>query len=65
MADKIFWLEKIPSRESLEQLSLSRVDIYHLCSAAPESHAERLYDATKNFLEDHCQSIIKVVVDSR
>jgi hypothetical protein len=36
------------------------IDIYHLCKASPESHAERLYEETKKFLEDHCTSMNKV-----
>jgi len=37
------------------------VDIYDLCAATPDSHAERLYEETKKFLEDHCKSMRKVV----
>ncbi len=37
------------------------IDIYHLCAATPDSHAERLYEETKKFLEDHCKTMRKVV----
>ncbi len=37
------------------------VDIYDLCASTPNSHAERLYEETKKFLEDHCKSMKKVV----
>lgn len=36
------------------------IDIYYLCVATPDSHAERLYEETKKFLEDHCKSMKKV-----
>ena len=36
------------------------IDIYHLCAATPDSHAERLYEETKRFLEEHCKSMKKV-----
>jgi hypothetical protein len=36
------------------------VDIYNLCAATPDSYAERLYEETKKFLEDHCKSMKKV-----
>ena len=39
----------------------SFIDIYNLCAATPDSHAERLYDETKKFLEDHCNFMKKVV----
>lgn len=60
MAYKIFWFDEFPSRATHMQ-TFSHLDIYHLCSATPDSHAERLYDKTKEFLEGHCQSIQQVI----
>ncbi|CAF2675205.1 unnamed protein product [Rotaria sp. Silwood2] len=40
------------------------VDIYYLCVATPDSHAERLYEETKKFLEDHCKSMKKEISES-
>ena len=37
-------------------------DIYYLCVATPDSHAERLYEETKKFLEEHCRSMKKVLL---
>ncbi|CAF0895622.1 unnamed protein product [Adineta ricciae] len=39
-------------------------DIYYLCVATPDSHAERLYEETKKFLEEHCQSMKKDISES-
>ncbi|CAF1220958.1 unnamed protein product [Rotaria sordida] len=39
-------------------------DIYYLCVATPDSHAERLYEETKKFLEDHCKSMKKEISES-
>ncbi|CAF3582944.1 unnamed protein product [Adineta steineri] len=39
-------------------------DIYYLCVATPDSHAERLYEETKKFLEDHCKSMKKDIAES-
>ena len=43
---------------------LIHLDIYHLCSASPESYAERLYEETKKFLEEHCISMKKEIEQS-
>jgi cullin 2 len=39
------------------------IDIYYVCVATPDSHAERLYEETKKFLEDHCKSMKKVFIN--
>ncbi|CAF3491841.1 unnamed protein product [Rotaria sp. Silwood1] len=39
-------------------------DIYYLCVATPDSHAERLYEETKKFLEEHCKSMKKEISES-
>ncbi|CAF3406902.1 unnamed protein product [Rotaria sp. Silwood1] len=39
-------------------------DIYDLCAATPDSYAERLYEETKKFLEDHCRSMEKDIAES-
>lgn len=36
-------------------------DVYHLCVATPESQAERLYDATKQYLNEHVKNLYKEV----
>ncbi|UJR20964.1 hypothetical protein I4U23_024070 [Adineta vaga] len=39
-------------------------DIYDLCSARPDSHAETLYNETKTFLEEHCKFINQEIIES-
>jgi hypothetical protein len=60
MADKIFWFDKEECLLKICRLFIY-VDIYDLCASTPNSHAERLYEETKKFLEDHCKSMKKVV----
>lgn len=38
-------------------------EIYALTVAVPESHAERLYESTKKFLETHVKDIYQIVVN--
>ncbi len=52
--------ERISFKRYIYILFIS-VDIYDLCAATPDSHAERLYEETKKFLEDHCKFMKKVV----
>ncbi|CAF1020048.1 unnamed protein product [Rotaria sordida] len=39
-------------------------DIYDMCAATPDSYAEKLYEETTKFLEDHCISMKKDIVES-
>ncbi len=56
MANKIFWYD----RKRIYYIRFISIDIYDLCAATPDSYAERLYEETKKFLEDHCISMKKV-----
>ena len=38
-----------------------RPDVYSLCVAYPEPLADRLYNETKAFLEDHVSNLLKQV----
>ena len=37
-------------------------DVYSLCVAYPEPLADRLYNETKAFLEDHVSNLLKQVI---
>jgi len=64
MARKIFWFEKKNFIILLNKYFFFSIDIYYLCVATPDSHAERLYEETKKFLEDHCKSMKKEISES-
>lgn len=41
---------------------VNRSDVYSLCVAYPEPLADRLYNETKQFLENHVQNILATQV---
>lgn len=62
--DKATWQQRFFGKLKMNRVALHLklvfLDIYYLCVATPDSHAERLYEETKRFLEDHCKSMKKV-----
>ena len=44
-------------------IRLNFIDIYNLCTASPDSYAERLYEETKRLLEQHCELMFKVIFE--
>ncbi|CAH1238019.1 CUL2 [Branchiostoma lanceolatum] len=56
----VITLSKVPRPTWNDRFS----DVYALCVAYPEPLAEQLYNETKNFLEQHVQSLYKIVNSS-
>lgn len=60
--EKWSWKNQFHARVEFHHFSLHCRDVYSLCVAFPEPLADRLYNETKQFLENHVQNLLATQV---